>query len=560
MSRVIKMAEPPAFDPFIIAAEHENDESIKIGYKSSDFKWFGLDIPTHMVVKCLMCSYQFNLEREILIKNPNIPEVCPECRRKSLKVPDSKFWKSYIELRLWEFNLFLDQYKESYALQSDGKMEKIMLIDSEALKRILVLRSKNPDQAMSATKWLDALAARSRQIYPLQNRIMQDDGGIWIDTCSEKGEAVFLDKNGWCIRERPGMKFRRFDHQKALAVEPGEKKDFDEYVGMMNLSTEEDKILFMGYAPTLFMPRIEHPILMPIGPQGAAKTTMSVMTRMLCDPSEVPLLTLPKDSEKLPLMFYSHYCPIFDNISYIEQNQSDMLCCGVTGGGITTRKLYTNKDLIVLSFQLPIILNGLAAPSASNDLIERALIIRLDRISESLRQEKTVIEKRRDQLLPRVRGYLLTVLAAAMASEPVKHEKVHRLADFSKLADACLVQMGYAPGRFISEYLKFSDEAAIDAIRSDPFADAMLDLLDAEGGWDGSATDLKKVLEGKYGGNSKSENWPMDSTRISDAVFGRLKPGLLKMGWFVQRGKSGSKRTIIIHKQTEMKEGYVGTL
>lgn len=543
------------FDPKKITVEREKLEAQRLGYDCNEFKWFGASIPDNLNARCLMCEYCFNLGRELLFKKPTfaMPEVCPECRRKSLKVSDGRFWKAYFEYRLWEFDLFLDQYKESYALHSNGR-EKIMLVDSEALKRILVLRTKNPDQAMGAIKYMDALAARNPDIRTLQNRVLQDEEGIWIDACSPMGEAIFVGKDGWKIVDHPGTRFRQFDHQKPLLVQPGTKEDFMEYIGLMNLSSETDRILFMGYAPTLFMPGIEHPILMCIGPQGAAKTTMSKMTRMICDPSEVPALTLPKDAEKLPLIFYSHYCPIFDNISYIEQPQSDMLCSGVTGGGITARKLYTNKDMMTLSFQLPIILNGLTVPSASNDLIDRALIIRLDRVDDGLRVEKSIVEAKRDALLPRVRGYLLTTLSDALYSDNPKPKKIHRLADFCRLADACLVEMGYPSGRFTDEYLRFSDEASIDAIRSDPLADALLDLLDSRGGWNGSATELKKVLETEFGGNPRSDSWPEDSTRVSDAIFGRLKPGLIKMGWFVERKKSGSKRTIIIHNNTTIKD------
>lgn len=547
-------SEPPAQKTAAqIAKEKEDEEAQKVGYRASEFKWFGDSTPPSAMYECLMCDSVFHIEKKDLISQPP-PEVCPNCRRKALKIYNGKEWEAWVRLKLYEFELFTDQYNESYAACSNSKRQ-VFCIEGLAFRRLLALRCKNKNQIGEATAYMDGLAGRKGEKVILENRVAKNEDGIWIDAASEQGEAIQITPDGWRIVDKPPLLFRQFDHQLPIIIEQGAKKDLDEYVSMMNLSSEKDKLLYMGYAATLFMPQMDKPILMPLGPQGSAKTTMSLMTRMIADPSRVPLLTLPREPEKLPLLFYSHYLPLFDNVGYISQEISDALCRATSGGGDTTRKLYTNKDMTTMTFRSPIILNGISAPSHSNDLVDRALIINLDRILECNRKEKRVLEARRDELLPKVRGYLLTTLADALQEGPTQTNKLPRMADFAKLADACLAQMGYPRGKYLELYMEFAQEAAMEAVRSDPLADALLEFLDDKEEWKGTASELKRILEVEYGGNIKSPLWPKDSTRLSESLFGRLRPGLSQMNWNLARlPRSGARRAIRFYKEGEMKE------
>jgi len=529
-----------------ISTAHEKETAMKIGYSSSDFKWFGNSIPESARAECLACTNVCQIPFESFITD-GFPEVCPQCRRKALKIHDGEKWLQYTKLKLWEFDLFLDQYHDSYAVYNNGRRH-IYKLKSCDMERVLAMRCKNPNQIKTAMVYLDGLAAESKQVRHLDNRIGKNDEGIWINTTSSMAEAINITTDGWRVVDSPPVMFRRFEHQMPFIAEIGYKKDFDEYVELMNLSSSEDRLLFSGYAATLFIPDIDHPILMPIGPQGSAKTTMSLMTKMLIDPSKTPLLTMPEKAEKLPLIFHFHYFPIFDNCNYFSQEVSDMFCRACTGGGISTRKLYTDMDEITFSFHSPIILNGISAPSMSQDLIERSLIINLDRILEQNRKEKSIIEAKRDALLPKVRGYLMGVVAEAMGASSHQATLLPRMADFARRADACTVAMGYGGGEFMEAYLNLAREAAKDAVRSDVLADSLLEYLEINGSWDGSASELLRVLSELAGQNSRSPHWPKDSTRLSDSLLGKLKPGLCAMGWNVQKAKAHGKRSLKIWK------------
>jgi hypothetical protein len=538
-----------------ISSVLEKETASKVGYNSSDFNWFGNSTPDKARVECLMCNNIYGIKLLTLITN-GTPEVCPHCKQKCLKIHDGERWQKYIQLKLWEFELFLDQYHESHTIYNNGSRH-IFKLKGNDMERILAMRCKNPNQIKTATVYLDGLAAQSGQIRSLDNRIGKNEDGILIDAASEHGEAIKITTDGWQVVDEPPVMFRHFEHQLPFIAEIGYKRDFDDYVELMNLSSPEDKLLFSGYAATLFIPEIDHPILMPIGPQGSAKTTMSMMTKMLIDPSKTPLLTMPEKAEKLPLIFHFHYFPIFDNCNYFSQEVSDMFCRACTGGGISTRKLYTDMDEVTFSFHSPIILNGISAPSMSQDLMERSLIVSLDRILEQNRKEKSIIEAKRDALLPKVRGYLMGIVADAMGAEPYQTTMLPRLADFARRADACCVAMGYKQGEFMEAYLNLTREAAKEAVRSDPVADALLEYLEVNGSWDGSASELLKVLGEIAGQNTKSPHWPKDSTRLSDSLLGKLKTGLVGMGWSIKKMKSNGKRSLKIWKDEVVSGGVL---
>lgn len=527
--------------------KEKEDERADRHYRSSEYKWFGNSIPQYASAECLMCDYILRVPIKDIV-NATLPQVCPECKRKSLKFYDGEKWKSYAGLRLWDFDLFLDQQRESYAVYNNGSRH-VYPIRGQEMKRILKMRCENQNQVENAVVQMDALAANGGQINKLDNRISKRDGVIWIDAASNYGEAIKITPDGWGVVGNAPLIFRHFDHMETIIVDnTGCKKDLDEYISLMNMSSEEDKIMYAGYAASLFIPEIDHPILSFFGPQGSAKTTASLMTKLLIDPSKVPLLALPDDAEKLPRIFTTHHFPVFDNCNYLSQEVSDMLCRACTGGGITARKLYTDNEEVVFVFHSPIVMNGISAPSQSPDLVDRSLIINLDRILEQNRKEKAVIEAKRDSLLPKVRGYLIGIVSDALRNGPNEAAGLPRLADFAKWADACTYAMGYQKGRFMELYTQAARDSAMEAVKSDPVIDALLTLLDGQNDWEGSASDLFRKLGECAGQNVKSASWPKDSARLSDFLNGKLKHGLLFLGWNVGKVKSNGKRAIKLWK------------
>src|SRR5207302_2001217 len=83
-----------------------------------------------------------------------------------------------------------------------------------------------------------------------------------------------------------------------------------------------------------------------------------------------------------------HYMPILDNLSGLSALQEEVLCQAATGGGFTKRALYSDQDDVLFLFRRPLVLTGISLPSAAPDLLDRALLIELDRITPAQRRDE----------------------------------------------------------------------------------------------------------------------------------------------------------------------------
>jgi len=76
----------------------------------------------------------------------------------------------------------------------------------------------------------------------------------------------------------------------------------------------------------------------------------------------------------------------FDNISYLPAWLSDGLCSLATGGGFSTRELYTDTQETIFAAKRPILLNGLDGVVVRGDALDRALVVNQPEITESTRR------------------------------------------------------------------------------------------------------------------------------------------------------------------------------
>lgn len=193
------------------------------------------------------------------------------------------------------------------------------------------------------------------------------------------------------------------------------------------------------------MPR---PILMPIGPHGSAKSTFSAFIRRLVEPSQAELLGHDGRAD-LPLTFYRHAVAVFDNVDTLTPQESDLFCQGVTGCAFDRRRLYTDNDEFLFSFERAIILNGLRPPTNRPDLLDRALIIELDRLTPERRRTMGHIESLFQAARPRFFGGLLNALSRTLALLPtVADENLSRMADFHRFGRAAAVALGFTVEQF----------------------------------------------------------------------------------------------------------------
>ncbi len=70
---------------------------------------------------------------------------------------------------------------------------------------------------------------------------------------------------------------------------------------------------------------------------------------------------------------------------------SDALCRLATGGGFTTRTLYTDQEETIFDAKRPVIITSIVDIASRPDLLDRSLVVRLLPIPDSQRKEEQTL-------------------------------------------------------------------------------------------------------------------------------------------------------------------------
>ena len=75
-----------------------------------------------------------------------------------------------------------------------------------------------------------------------------------------------------------------------------------------------------------------------------------------------------------------------DNLSKMPAWLSDALCRLATGGGLSSRALYTDAEETIFAAQRPVMINGIEELAIRGDLVDRAIVISAPPIAEQDRK------------------------------------------------------------------------------------------------------------------------------------------------------------------------------
>jgi hypothetical protein len=263
---------------------------------------------------------------------------------------------------------------------------------------------------------------------------------------------------------------------------------------------------------------------------------------MMVDPNTSPARAMPRDIRDLSIAANNSAVLIFDNLSYLSQWFSDALCRLSTGGGFTTRQLYTDGDEVLFDGQRPIILNGVEELASRTDLVDRSIILELS-VIERYTQERE-FWKRFEEAHPRLLGALLDVVVDALGKLPeVRLSETPRMADFATFATAAESALGFPKGSFMKAYDKNRQDANAVALEASPIASVVCDLAKRTR-WAGTAKDLlRRLSEMTEEEVRKSRSWPKNPRTLS-GMLRRLATALRRAGVEVQFSReNNSART-----------------
>jgi hypothetical protein len=286
--------------------------------------------------------------------------------------------------------LFHDPPGEAYATIEVADHHETWLVKSKGFRRWLARRYHQVHERTPGSQAVqDALGVlEGKALFegieaPVYVRLAEDEGTIYLDLANDRWEVVKITRDGWDVVSVSPVKFRRTRGMLPLPypVRGGSLDALQAFVNV-GIDAEEDWILLISWLIAAFRPRGPYPVLVLHGEQGSAKSTTVRVLRSLLDPNVAALRADPRDAHDLVIAANNGWVIGLDNLSHLPPWLSDAVCRLATGGGFSTRELYTDNDEVLFDAQRPVILNGIEELATRGDLLDRSLVLHLPTIKD----------------------------------------------------------------------------------------------------------------------------------------------------------------------------------
>jgi hypothetical protein len=446
--------------------------------------------------------------------------------------------------------LFHDQYQDAYI--HDG--EKMLSLSGDGISQILTAKYyektkiiPSPNPISHVVNLLKSQAIHKGPEIELHNRVAMINGEIWYDISN--GRAVRINKSGWTIEKSPII-FRKYSHQRAN-VTPVTCGDPWKFFEQSNVSRDY-QLLLLVYIISTFIPEIPHPIFYPYGTQGAAKSTLCKMIKKLCDPSTDDIAIAPaKRKEMIQVLSHHHIC-IFDNLSVLPGWMSDILAKACTGATLTKRRLYSNDDDVSIKIKNCGGMNGINQLITKPDLMDRTLLIQLERIPDKDRKLESEIWSNFNKNLPDILGGIFDVLSIAMEHYPyIQLTALPRMADFVKWGVAITKALGREDYEFLKAYENNIEKQNDAIIEGNALVQAVMSMMETTPEWRCKMSEAYNELLSVSGESIKNDpTFPKHTNKLQKHLK-IVEVNLLARGISYKIEKPGASGTYITFRKSE---------
>jgi hypothetical protein len=455
------------------------------------------------------------------------------------KTPDQPQQKSIanevIKLIVKDCELVHDRQKEPYAILHSGGTRRVIQIASRgfmewvASKYYASKKSALSEASMKTViSTLSGKAVFEGRMVNIFTRIAKTDEGYWLDLCNDEWESVLINETGWRVLSGGSTPlFARSNSMQAIPT-PVQGGSLHTLWSLVNIP-KEYQLMVVAWLLECLREDTPHVVMELVGEQGSAKSTTQKLLKMLIDPNAANLRAAPKQVEDVWIGALNSHVVSFENISHLGQDYQDALCVLATGGALTKRTLYTNKDEVIIELRKPIILNGISVNVTAQDLLDRSLHIELPPVQSRL-QSRAVEEHFADSQA-KIVGALLDQFVAALGvlgRVEIADADKPRMVDFAYLGEAVYQANGIEAGAFVTCYRAMRQKGVHRTIESSPVGLALLTFLENHpNGWNGKMIELLACLQPfKPIGEA---NWPKSAKAMGDALR-RLSPALRTLG------------------------------
>jgi hypothetical protein len=201
--------------------------------------------------------------------------------------------------------------------------------------------------------------------------------------------------------------------------------------------------------------------------------------------------------------------------------------------------------------------NGINLGATKADLLDRGLIIQLERVTKDKWLKIEDIWKEFEEIRPKLLGYIFDILVKLLAWK--KEGKslnltLSRIADWTEYGEIIARCMGYKPEEFLTAYYNNLKLQTEEVLESSPVAIALIDFMSGltEDFHSDSATKWLSLLEIKanvLGINTKGKSWPKAANQLSRRLR-ELVTTLREIGLTIEwsTDPETKRRTITVRK------------
>jgi hypothetical protein len=408
-------------------------------------------------------------------------------------------------------------------------------------------RSVSGEYLKMAAGTLSAHAEFSGVSRELHTRAAWHEGVLYYEL--RPGKVVRVGPGGWTFEAKPPVLFRRYVNLKALP-DPEAGGSLDLLDGLVNLKSERDRRLFKAYLATLPLEHLARPIFNASGAMGSGKTTIGRVAKRTWDPTAPETVRFdPRDFLQKAM---HAYIVMLDNQNTIPEWASDTLCRLVTGEADSKRRLYTDDEDVIIELRRAVILNGINVPTERGDVLDRSLVVELERIPDAERKTEEQIWERFEEEHAKLLGALFDVLSRAIAFKPsIKLSRRPRLADWGEYAAAVYEVMGWGSETFLNDWdevVRVQNQATLDG---SPVAQAIIKFMEDEEEYTATSSELHsklKVVAATLGVDvDRDKAWPKSARWLWRRIKEVLSL-LVAAGIEASRGRDESAKQITLRK------------
>jgi hypothetical protein len=447
--------------------------------------------------------------------------------------------------------LFHDAAGDTYASVPIEEHRETMTVTGRSMRQWLARRSHvvsklvpNGSAVADALNTLNGLARYEGAERETHLRVAGLDDALYLDLCNPHWQVVEITARGWQVVSEAPVRFRRTKGMLPLP-QPERNGSLAGLRPFLNLSSGGDFALVGAYLLQALRPKGPYPVLNQLGEQGVGKTTNARVLRRLIDPNLADVRSDPREPRDLAVAADNGHVIVFDNLSHLPPWLSDALCRLSTGGGFSTRTLYTDREEEIFSAQRPVILTGIVPVATRGDLLDRSLVVTLPVIADAARRDERQFWAAFEHARPRILGALLDALVVGLQRcAEVSLPVLPRMADFAIWGVATEPACPWSEGTFLEAYAGNRQGAVEAMLEDDVVVQALRGLLDERTQWEGTSTELYEALTRHVPeARQKEKEWPR-APRGLTARLVRLSPDLRRTGLDVERFHDGTRRVV----------------